>query len=64
MSLVIDTPRDEDGLTQFVLFSDQANEDRSARWPAPAPLQLPLLLGDSPFCEGRDLRPFVVRKGW
>jgi hypothetical protein len=62
MSLVIETPREEDAVTEFVLFFDKANEGRSARWPAPEELQLAILLGDSPCCEGRELRPFLARE--
>jgi GNAT superfamily N-acetyltransferase len=62
MSLVIETPCKEDAVTEFVLFSDKANEGRSAHWPAPEQLQLPVLLGESAFCEGRELRPFLARE--
>jgi hypothetical protein len=59
----IETPEGEDALTEFVLFKDRATEGIPARWPAVAEMQVPLLTGDSPFCEDRDGRPFTARNG-
>jgi len=38
-------------------------EYRDARWPAPLELQLPILTGDSPFAQGREMRPFLAYEG-
>ena len=58
MSITIEIPKGADALEQFVAFHDRVYASRSARWPAPIPLQLPILAGDSPFTEGREIRPF------
>jgi GNAT superfamily N-acetyltransferase len=63
MATRVETPDGEDGLTEFVLFHDEVYRARGACWTAIVPFQLPILLGDSPFCEDRTLRPFVVRDG-
>ncbi len=63
MSFKIESPEGRDALTEFVLFFDQVNASRSARWPAPLELQLPILLGESPFCKDRQIQPFVARRG-
>jgi GNAT superfamily N-acetyltransferase len=38
-------------------------EYRDARWAAPLELQLPILTGDSPFAQGREIRPFLAYEG-
>jgi GNAT superfamily N-acetyltransferase len=53
----------ERALTEFVLFHDRVYEYRSARWRATLPLQLPALLGQSPFAEGREMKPFQACDG-
>jgi hypothetical protein len=58
LTVRIETPVGEQALTEFILFHDRVYEYRAARWPAAAPLQLPTLLGQSPFAEGRQMRPF------
>jgi len=63
MAITVESPRGTDALTEFVLFQDAVYADRSARWPALPPLQVPLLAGASPFTEGRTLQPFVARAG-
>ncbi len=50
-------------LTEFILFHDRVYEYRSARWPASPALQLPVLLGESPFAVERRLCPFAARQG-
>lgn len=62
MSFKIESPAGREALTEFVLFFDRANASRSARWPVPLDLHLPILLGESPFCEGRQIQPFVARQ--
>jgi hypothetical protein len=63
MGLRIEIPQGNTALTEFVQFYDQAYEYRDARWPAPLELQLPVLTGDSPFSQGRELRPFTAYEG-
>src|SRR5947208_5647670 len=63
MAITVESPRGTDALTEFVLCQDAGYADRSARWPARRPLQVPLLAGASPFTEGRTLQPFVARAG-
>ena len=64
MAIAIDTPHGVDALTQFILFHDEVYQrTRTVRWSAVVPFQLPMLLGDSPFCEDRTLRPFAAREG-
>ena len=59
----IETPAGTDALTEFVLFHDRVYASRPARWSAFVPLELPILAGESPFVEGRRMRPFVARQG-
>ncbi len=61
MALKLETPQGIDALTEFALFQDRVYEHRSARWSALVPLLLPVLSGDSPFADGRTIRPLVVR---
>ena len=60
MAFEIKTPQGQDAITEFVLFFDRANEGRSARWPATAELHVPMLMGESPFCEDRRMQPFAA----
>ncbi len=63
MAIRIETPEGSDALTEFVLFHDQVYASHAARWTAFVPLELPILQGESPFAEGRRIRPFVARQG-
>ncbi len=63
MAIRIETPEGQDALTEFVLFHDRVYASYPARWSAFVPLELPILLGESPFAEGRRIRPFVAREG-
>ena len=63
MAIRIETPEGTDALTEFVLFHDRVYASRPARWSAFVPLELPILAGESPFVEGRRVRPFVAREG-
>ncbi len=54
MALRIETLEGEQALTEFLLFHDQVYEYRSARWLVTVPLQLPILLGQSPFASDRQ----------
>ncbi|MBI3797532.1 MAG: hypothetical protein HY268_11285 [Deltaproteobacteria bacterium] len=61
MAIKIESPEGVEALTEFVQFYDQVYEYRAARWPADMEFQLPLLTGESPFAQGRKLRPFLAR---
>ncbi|MGH7780018.1 MAG: GNAT family N-acetyltransferase [Candidatus Binataceae bacterium] len=63
MSLKIELPDDQNGLSEFVTFADKVRPELEARWPAPAQLQLPMLMGFSAFMTGKPLRAFVAREG-
>src|SRR5207249_4955741 len=63
VAIRIETPEGTDALTEFVLFHDRVYASRPARWSAFVPLELPILAGESPFVEGRRVRPFVARAG-
>ena len=62
MALTIETAADVDDFTEFLVFFDEVNAPRAARWPAFVPFQLPLLTGESPFAERRHIRPLVARE--
>jgi GNAT superfamily N-acetyltransferase len=63
MSVRIEIPEGQQALAEFVLFHEQVYEYRAARWPAPLELQLPTLAGETPFSQGRVMRPFLARTG-
>jgi GNAT superfamily N-acetyltransferase len=63
MGVKIEVPQGNEALTEFVLFHDHVYEYRDARWPAPLELQLPILTGESPFAQGRQIRPFLAYEG-
>jgi GNAT superfamily N-acetyltransferase len=63
MAVKIESPLGNEGLTEFVQFYDHVYDYRDARWPASLELQLPILTGESPFAQGRSLRPFLARSG-
>lgn len=63
MSPTIEIPRDDDELLEFIQFCDVINSKRSAYWPAFPPMVLPLLKGEGAEAQGRDVLPFVVRRG-
>jgi hypothetical protein len=63
MDIKIKIPESNEALTEFVRFYDQVYDYREARWRAPLELQLPILTGDSPFAQGREIRPFLARSG-
>jgi len=62
-SLRVDVVEDRDALTELIAFHDEVYRTRGARWGAFAPLQLPFLLGEGPFAEGRRTRAFAARDG-
>src|SRR5262245_66652982 len=59
MTVRIETPTGRDSLTEFVTFHDRVYEGRGAHWPVATELELPVLLGESPFNAGRRIRPFT-----
>jgi hypothetical protein len=59
--VTIEIPEGEAALTEFIQFRDRVYESRGARWPALVPLELPPLLGQGPFAEGRTFHPVVAR---
>jgi GNAT superfamily N-acetyltransferase len=63
MAIKIEIPESREGLTEFVRFYDEVYAYRDARWEAPLELQLPVLTGDSPFAQGREIRPFLGYEG-
>jgi GNAT superfamily N-acetyltransferase len=63
MRLRIEIPQGDKALTEFVQFYDQVYQYRDARWQAPLELQLPILTADSPFAQGREIRPFLAYEG-
>jgi len=62
MSLRVETPRGHDDLIEFLEFHDTVYEHRSARHLEFLPLSLPVLMGESPFTVGREVRPFLARR--
>ncbi len=60
MTIRIETPTGREPLTEFVLFHDRVYEGRGAHWPATVELELPILLGESPFNAERRIRPFAA----
>ncbi len=62
MALKIESPDNQNGLTEFVAFADKVRPELTARWPAAAELQLPMLMGLSAFMLGKSLRAFVARQ--
>ena len=63
MSIEISTPQGERELTEFVRFHERAYESHSARWAPSEDVQLPILTGQSPFAEGREIRPLLACDG-
>ena len=62
MAIAIEAPSGEAALTEFVQFYDRVYEQRPIRWQAMQALELPMLLGTSPFAEGRTTRPLLARE--
>ena len=62
MAIEIEELSGENALTEFVQFYDRVYEQRPIRWAAMQALELPMLLGTSPFADGRTIRPLVARE--
>jgi GNAT superfamily N-acetyltransferase len=63
MGVKIEIPQGIEALTEFVQFYDQVYEYRDARWLAAVEFEVPVLTGESPFAQGRKMRPFLARAG-
>jgi hypothetical protein len=61
LSVKIESPSGEQALTEFVLFQHRVYEYRAARWAAMVAVQLPILMGEGPFADGRMIKPFMAR---
>jgi len=61
MAISIEIPEGTDALAEFVHFYDEVYTARAIRWPALVPFQLSVLRNQSPFAQGRTMRPFVAR---
>src|SRR5207253_11176900 len=62
MAVSIEGPGDDDARAEFVQLYDKVYESRPVRWGSMAAMDLPMLKGESPFAEGRTLRPLVARQ--
>ena len=62
MAIRIEKPQGTDECTEFVLFHDEVYKSRGARWMALVPFQLPVLTGEGPFAQDRELQPFIARE--
>jgi GNAT superfamily N-acetyltransferase len=63
MDIRIESPQGVEAFTEFVQFYDQGYESRDARWSAAAEFEVPVLTGESPFAQGRKMRPLLARAG-
>ncbi len=59
----IESPDSESGLTEFVRFQDSIRPELTARWPAAAEMQLPIIMGLSALAAGKTMKAFVARDG-
>lgn len=62
MAIDIEAPSGEKALAEFAAFYDRVYEQRPIHWQAMQALEVPMLLGTSPFAEGRTIRPLVARE--
>jgi hypothetical protein len=62
MAVRIALPTGRDALAEFVNFHDRVYEARDAHWPVAVDLELPILLGESPFNAGRRMRAFTASR--
>jgi len=63
MDIKIEALEGTESLTEFIQFYDHVYAYRDARWKAEVELQLPILTGESPLAQDRNIRPFVAREG-
>jgi hypothetical protein len=63
MSITIEQPSGVDELTTFLTFADRINERLDAYWPVFVPMNLPMLKGEGPSAEGKDVMPLVAKDG-
>jgi len=59
----IETPEGKEALSEFIQFYEQVYAYRAARWRASARLDMAVLTGETPFTEGRIVRPFLAYEG-
>ena len=62
MAIRIETPQGKQSIVDFLRFFDRVNAARSARWPAFVTFELAVMAEESPYLEGRIVRPFVARE--
>jgi len=62
VTLRIESPDGEPGLTEFVKFQDCIRPELTARWPAAAEMQLPIMMGLSALAAGKIMKAFVARE--
>ena len=62
VSIRVEVAEGRDALVEFVRLHDRVYASRSAHWPAIEDFDLPFLSGESPFSEGRRIRPLVARQ--
>ncbi len=60
MAVRIESPADEQSLTEFILFHDRVYASRPAHWPAIVEAQLPLLLGQAGGALEKRMRAFIA----
>jgi GNAT superfamily N-acetyltransferase len=63
MSVRIETPSGKAALGNLARFQDQVYATRAARWLSPVDLHLPILTGESPFAQGREIHPLWALEG-
>jgi RimJ/RimL family protein N-acetyltransferase len=63
MALRVETVAGRTAAKEFVRFRDRVYASRAVRWPSFELLDLPILVGEGPFAEGRRIHPLVVRDG-
>ena len=62
MSVRIDAAEDDRALGKFVRFYDRAHAHQAARWPAFVSFELAVLGKNSPYLDGRAVRPLIARQ--
>jgi GNAT superfamily N-acetyltransferase len=62
VTIRIESPDSEAGLTAFIKFQDVIRPELTARWPAAIEIQLPVLRGVSAFVAGKTMKAFVARE--
>jgi GNAT superfamily N-acetyltransferase len=63
MTIKVESPGDQQALTEFIMFHDRVYAARAAHWPAIPEMQLPLLLGQAAGALEKRMRALAVRDG-